>query len=112
MESVPLGARETVEVVDGVHLTQLAAGDRMSVQHFHVEPGAVVPEHTHEHEQVGFAYRGAGTFVFDGETVVVGPGESYAIPGGEPHALENRGEEALVGVDVFSPPRLDVPWSG
>lgn len=111
MESVTLSDRETVEVVEGVHLTQLAAGERMSVQHFHIEPGAVVPEHDHEHEQAGFAYRGAGTFVLGGEELVVGPGESYSVPGGEPHAVENRGDEAFVGVDIFSPPRLDVPWS-
>ena len=43
MEEVPQAATETVEVVDGVHLTQMAAGEPMSVQHFHIEPGAVVP---------------------------------------------------------------------
>ncbi|MFB6073612.1 MAG: cupin domain-containing protein, partial [Haloarculaceae archaeon] len=51
MEEVPHAARETVEAAEGVHLTQLAVGERMSVQHFHIEPGARVPEHDHRHEQ-------------------------------------------------------------
>ncbi|WP_227353600.1 cupin domain-containing protein [Haladaptatus salinisoli] len=110
MDSIALSNRDVAEATDGVYLAQLAAGDRMSIQHFRIEPGATVPEHSHEHEQTGFVYGGALTFVVDGEEVVVGEGDSYAIPGDEPHAAENRGDEPVLGIDVFSPPRLDVPW--
>jgi len=37
MEFVQHSATETVEAVEGVHLTQLAVGEEMSVQHFHIE---------------------------------------------------------------------------
>lgn len=43
------------EVLDGVKLAQLAAGDRMSVQHFNIDPGALVVDHSHEHEQAGYS---------------------------------------------------------
>lgn len=121
MERVPYEAAATVEALDGVHLAQLAAGDRMSVQYFFVEPGERVPEHSHEHEQVGFVLEGSGYFVVgdeapetsraNGEETFVGEGDSYVIPGGEPHALENRSDVPMRGVDVFSPPRVDPDWA-
>ena len=111
METMAPADSETVEAVEGVHLTQLAADERMSVQHFHIEAGATVPEHSHHHEQAGFISGGALTFLVDGETHVVGTGESYVIPGDEPHAAENRGDVPVRGVDIFSPPRTDPDWS-
>jgi len=110
METVQHSARETVEAVDGVHLTQLAVGAEMSVQHFHIEPGATVPEHSHHHEQVGYVSGGTCVFLVDGAEHVVGPGDSYRIPGDEPHAVENRSEEPVDGIDVFAPPRADPDW--
>lgn len=111
MDRIPSDAQETVEVLEGVYLTQLAVGDHMSIQHVRMEPGAAVPEHDHHHEQVGFTYQGAFTFVLaDGTEIEVGAGESYALDGGEPHAAENRGESVALGIDIFSPPRANPDW--
>ncbi|WP_266079843.1 cupin domain-containing protein [Haladaptatus caseinilyticus] len=110
MDTSALPDHEPTEVTDGVFLAQLAAGNRMSIQHFHIEPGATVPEHSHEHEQTGFIYSGALTFLVDGEEIIIEERDSYAIPGDEPHAAENKTDEPVRGIDVFSPPRLDVPW--
>lgn len=111
METVDLSERTAVEAVAGVHLAQLAAGDRTSVQHYHFVPGAAVPEHHHEHEQVGFVYDGSLTFTVGENEFVVGTGESYAIATDEPHAVRNRGEDPARGIDVFSPPRLNPAWA-
>jgi len=110
METQDLSQTETVEAIEGVHLAQMSVGDEMSVQHFHIEPGATVPEHDHHHEQAGYIYDGSLTFVVDGEEYVVSRGESYTIPGGEPHAAENRGDNAVKGIDIFSPPRANPDW--
>lgn len=110
MERIPLEASEAVEAVEGVHLTQLAAGEGLSVQHFRIEAGATVPEHSHPHEQVGWVESGEAVFLVEGEELVVGSGDSYSIPGGEPHAVAVRGDEPLVGVDVFHPPREAPSW--
>ncbi len=110
MDSIALSDREATEVTDGVYLAQLAAGERMSIQHFHIEPGATVPEHSHEHEQAGFIYSSALTFIVDGEEFTIEQDDSYTIPSEEPHAAENRTDEPVDGIDIFSPPRLDVPW--
>jgi len=102
---------KTVEVVDGVYLTQLAAGERMSIQHFHIESGATVPAHSHEHEQAGYVVNGTFTFIIDGEEHVIHPGESYVIPGDVEHAAENRAEMPVDGIDIFSPLRANAPWA-
>jgi quercetin dioxygenase-like cupin family protein len=111
METMEPAEGETVEVVEGVYLTQLVAGDRTSTQHVRVEPGATVPEHSHRHEQAGYIAGGTLTFLVDGEEHEVGPGESFVIPGEEPHAAENRGDGPVEGVDIFSPPRTDPDWA-
>ena len=103
-------AAETVEVEPGVHLTQLVAGEAMSVQHVRMEPGAIVPEHSHHHEQVGYIYAGELTFLLAGGEVSVGPGEGYSLESEEVHGAENRCEETVLAVDVFSPPRPNPDW--
>jgi mannose-6-phosphate isomerase-like protein (cupin superfamily) len=110
MELVQHSARETVEAVEGVHLTPLAVGEEMSVQHVHVESDAVVPEHSHHHEQVGYVLSGSGVFVVDGERFHVSSGDSYALASNEPHSVENASEEPLEAIDVFAPPRADPDW--
>ena len=101
-----------VEAVPGVHLSVLATGERMNVQHFTVDPGATVPEHSHHHEQAGFVYEGTLTFVLaDGSEVAVAAGDSYDLAGEEVHAAANRGDVPARGVDVFSPPRTDPDWA-
>lgn len=111
MDVVSDDAFEEVEVEPGVFLAQLAIGDEMSIQHLRMEPDARVPEHSHHHEQVGFVYRGAQTFVLeDGDAVTVESGDSYRLESEEIHAAENRGEEELLAIDVFSPPRPNPGW--
>jgi len=108
MQEVPHAAGDTVEVADGVHLTALAGGERMSLQHFHFEPGAAVPVHSHASEQVGYVT--GGTFTVDGEEFVIDSSDSYAIPAEQSHSTENRSSEPARGVDVFSPPRDRPAW--
>ena len=110
MERISESEIESADPVDGAHLKLLAGGEKMNIQHFRVEPGTTVPEHSHPHEQVGFVVSGEAVFLADGEEIPVSAGDSFAIPGGEPHALENRGEEPIVGIDIFSPPRENPSW--
>jgi len=103
-------AFEETEVEPGVHLAQLVAGEEMSVQHVRMEPGATVPKHSHHHEQVGYIYAGELTFLLAGGEVLVGPDEGYSLASEEVHGAENRGEETVLAVDVFSPPRPNPDW--
>jgi len=111
MEIVPGADVDATEAVPDVHLSRLAAGEETSVQGFRIDPGAEVPEHSHPHEQAGVIVRGTLTFRVDGEELRVGPGDTYVISGDEPHGVINESEEAVVGYDVFSPPRTDPDWA-
>ena len=71
-----------------------------------IEPGAVVPVHSHENEQAGYIVRGNLILTIGDETRTLGPGDCYVAPANVPHGAttDERGCEVL---DVFSPPRPD-----
>lgn len=102
---------DRVEAAEGVELGQPIAGERVSMQYFHIEPGASVPEHSHPHEQTGYVVAGTLTFVVGDEELEVTGGDAYDIPSEEPHAARNDGEETVTGVEVFTPARREVPWT-
>jgi quercetin dioxygenase-like cupin family protein len=70
------------------------------------EPGATVPLHSHEHEQLGIIIRGMQALVVDGVPHELGPLEGYVLPGGVEHSAYCGPEGALV-LDVFRPVRED-----
>ena len=111
MDVVNVDERDSPEVRNGVFLAQLAAGGKMSVQHFRIQPGSGVDDHSHEHEQAGYLVSGEILFTVDGEEYTVEAGDSYVIPGNAVHAATSTGDEAAVGVELFSPPRPNPPWS-
>jgi unsaturated pyranuronate lyase len=71
------------------------------------EPGAVVPLHSHPHEQFGIVIRGEQVLVVGGVEHRLGPLDGYAIPGGIEHGAHCGPDGALV-LDVFSPLREDL----
>jgi quercetin dioxygenase-like cupin family protein len=70
------------------------------------EPGATVPLHSHEHEQLGIILRGMQALVVGGVPHELGPLEGYVLPGGVEHSAYCGPEGALV-LDVFRPVRED-----
>jgi unsaturated pyranuronate lyase len=77
------------------------------------EPGATVPLHEHEHEQLGIVLRGMQALVVDGVPHELGPMEGYVLPGGVPHSAYCGPEGATV-LDIFRPVREDYRerWEG
>jgi quercetin dioxygenase-like cupin family protein len=84
-------------------------GERVTVAVVELAPGVTVPEHHHEHEQVGFVLQGWLIFTVGQETARLGPGDTYRIPSRVPHRAV-AGEEGAVVADVFAPVRED--WRG
>ena len=70
------------------------------------EPGAVVPLHSHPHEQLGLVLRGTQVLVVGGQEHPVGPMGCYVLPGGVEHAA-HCGPEGATVIDVFQPVRED-----
>ncbi|MDI1243622.1 MAG: cupin domain-containing protein [bacterium] len=87
---------------------RLITGDRMMLTHVYLDKGSVVPQHSHENEQLTYVLEGALHFWIgeDGsEEVTVRAGEVLVIPSNVLHKAEAL--EDTLDVDVFSPPRQD-----
>jgi quercetin dioxygenase-like cupin family protein len=70
------------------------------------DPGSVVPDHAHPHEQMGIMISGRLEFTVGGVTRVLGPGDKWRIPGGVVHNVRALDGPALA-LDVFHPVRED-----
>lgn len=81
-------------------------GDEAMLNVIDFEPGAVVPLHSHPHEQLGVVLRGMQALVVDGVAHELGPMEGYVLPGGVEHSAYCGPDGALV-LDVFQPVRDD-----
>ena len=92
-----------VEMFPGVVRRTLNSGDRTTLVEITLAEGAVVPDHTHPHEQIGYVVSGRVSFTIDGEERELRAGDSYLVPGGATHAITAL--EPSVCIDVFSPVR-------
>jgi quercetin dioxygenase-like cupin family protein len=90
---------------DGVHM-RVVHGDRITLGVIELDPNSVVPEHSHENEQLGMCLSGSLVFRVADESRELGPGETWTIPGNVPHEVQ-VGPEGAVVIDVFVPPRED-----
>jgi len=87
---------------------RLITGDRMMLTHVYLDKGSIVPQHSHENEQLTYVLEGARHFWIgeDGsEEVPCRAGEVLGIPSNVLHKAEAL--EDTLDVDVFSPPRQD-----
>jgi len=71
-----------------------------------LEPGALVPRHSHPHEQLGLVLRGSMTLMVEGEDHELREMDGYTLPGGVEHQGTAGAQGALV-LDVFRPVRED-----
>lgn len=63
------------------------------------------PRHVHRtHDLTIFVHRGVGEVTVDDRPRPARPGDVFHIPRGVPHSIENRGDEPLVTINVFTPP--------
>jgi quercetin dioxygenase-like cupin family protein len=83
---------------------RIASGEKLMFSLVTLEPGAVVPTHSHPHEQMGMMVSGTMEFTVSGETRLLTGNEMYLVPGGVPHAAK-AGPTGAVALDAFSPPR-------
>lgn len=84
---------------------QMITGDKIMLARVLLKKGCVVPEHSHENEQVTYILEGALKFWIGGKEIVVHSGEVLCIPANLPHRAE--AVEDTVDLDVFYPPRQD-----
>jgi quercetin dioxygenase-like cupin family protein len=91
--------------LDRVKLKTLVHGEKTLLAEFRLDKGAVLPRHSHPHEQTGYLVSGRMDLTIGGETHAVSAGDSWCIPGNvEHHAVAH---EDSVAIEVFSPVRED-----
>ncbi len=92
---------------NGVLMKNLGQGSKMSVLHWNMADGSVVPLHQHPHEQFGYVIQGGFKMLIGEETAILKAGDCYFIPSDIPHTFTAIGETEAI--DVFSPPREGLP---
>jgi len=92
------------EIVKGYHGRVIHTGT-ISLMYWTVEEGAIMPVHSHVHEQIAHVIKGAFELTVGDETKVMEPGMAAVIPSHVPH-----GGRAITNcelLDVFHPERDD-----
>ena len=84
-------------------------GDKMLLNLLELAPHAVVPLHSHPHEQAGIMLEGEMEFTIGGETRLVKPGDIFIIPGGVEHSVRVL-DKPCKALDIFSPVREEYKW--
>lgn len=92
-------------MLPGIHRRTMGITDEVMLCEFFLERDALVPEHQHMNDQIGYVVYGRLELTIGGQTRIVQPGDSYAIPGGIFHS--GRALIDTLVIDVFSPPRND-----
>jgi len=95
---------ETQALTPLIH-RQFISTDRVTVARFLLKKGMVVPEHSHENEQIAYVLEGALKFIFRDREVIVRGGEMLVIPANLPHAATAL--EDTIDLDIFAPARAD-----
>jgi len=93
------------QIWDGI-LARSVHGERITMAVVELDPDSVVPEHSHENEQLGICLRGSLRFRIGEETRELGPGGTWRIPSNAPHEVVT-GPEGAVVIDLFAPIRAD-----
>lgn len=93
------------DVLDKIRQKTLVHGEKTLMTEFLLEKGAVLPRHSHPHEQTGYLVSGSLDLTIGAQTHRVEPGGSWCIPGGIEHEAVAR--EDAVAIEVFSPVRAD-----
>jgi quercetin dioxygenase-like cupin family protein len=95
--------RTPQELVPGV-VVRTFWGEQMLASLVDLAAGAVVPLHSHPHEQFGMLIRGEMQMTIAGESRPVRAGDLYIVPGGAEHGVHVGATDAQA-IEAFSPVR-------
>jgi quercetin dioxygenase-like cupin family protein len=104
MPLVDLDALTSRDLAPGFH-ARLVHTDRLTLARVDIDAGAILPEHSHPHEQLTTLISGEFELRLGGEVQQLRPGMVAVIPGGVPHSA--RAITPCQVIDVFQPTRED-----
>jgi quercetin dioxygenase-like cupin family protein len=88
----------------GVELRPIP-GENMTMAFYKMEADAIIPEHSHPHEQMGTVLKGTIDLRIGDETRRVHEGDAYHVPPNVVH--EGKSQTPAEVLEVFYPPRED-----
>lgn len=94
MEFEPAGDKISIRMV---------SGNQTSILNCHFEKGCLIPEHSHENEQVSYILQGCLKGNVNGQVYTLKVGQAILIPSLLPHQWEAI--EDTYTLEIFSPPR-------
>jgi len=97
-----VAALEPRELIPG-HRGRFIHSDHTTHVYWDVAADAILPEHSHPHEQIVNVLEGSYELTVGGETHVLSAGDVLVIPGGTPHSGRAHTDARIL--DVFSPVR-------
>jgi quercetin dioxygenase-like cupin family protein len=94
-------AKHLTEGVDGHY----AHGERLTLGLVKLQPGSIVPLHSHPHEQITYILKGSLNMTIGGTEYLLKEGMYHVIPS---NTLHNAvAPEYCEAIDVFNPVRED-----
>lgn len=106
MRSYNLASAPRLVPFEGVEMSILGSGEKMTLIRIVIKPGAIFPEHKHINEQIGVCLEGYGELISNGVRLKVEPGVSWCILANESHSFIN-GDKTTIIIEGWSPPRED-----
>jgi len=100
-----LASLDLHRIWDGVHV-RVVDGERVTLGVVELDANSVVPEHSHDPEQLGMCLAGSLVFRVADEKRELGPGDTWSIPSNVPHEV-HVGPDGAVVIDAFAPTRKD-----
>lgn len=91
--------------IEGIRMKTIVYGDKTLMTEFQLAKDAVLPRHSHPHEQTGYLVSGKLKLHIGSDTFDCDPGDSWCIPGDMEHGADVL--EDAIAVEVFSPVRED-----
>jgi quercetin dioxygenase-like cupin family protein len=91
--------------LEGIERKTLVHGEKTLMTEFRLRKGAVLPRHSHPHEQTGYLVSGRIRLLIGSTECEAQTGDSWCISGGVEHGAQIL--EDSVAIEVFSPVRDD-----
>jgi quercetin dioxygenase-like cupin family protein len=104
MRHLKLGDIAAREIVPGAH-ARFVHSMHTTLAYWDFDPGTVVPEHAHQHEQTVNLLEGKFNLIVDGELLELETGSVVLIPSNVPHS--GKAVTKCRILDVFFPVRED-----
>jgi quercetin dioxygenase-like cupin family protein len=91
--------------LDKVERKTLVHGEKTLMVEFRLQPGGVIPMHSHPHEQAGYLVSGRIELTIGNQLYTAAPGDSWCIAGDLEHGVRTLEESVIV--ELFAPVRED-----